>query len=369
MTVITKIDNNNNLWFYQKVSNKTYQIIYNIFKKFLTTVLYPGYNFISGKELEKFNKKLAHYNIRKLECENDLDAIYVSSKKEDANRVNRDMIIALNTTDQNHLPNNIRNLECENDLNAINVSSKKEVANRVNRVMIIALNTTYQDHKPKHWDVFVENGFDIVLFNHSNPKQLTTKTFAADLSIVLKKVREEKPESQIVVKSYCQSTLPSISAVADMNDANIHLICDRGYANPYEMTRSFSLMAKMRIVKAVIKDHFDLESDEKIKKIKGKVIFLTPDKKSLDQMVSFKGKNFTRELYEKTKHKNFLIELENSDHFTRWSKDTYNKILKIFKDNKIIEDFKKLGEKDVLTVYPIRFFNKYLLYFLVKSWL
>ena len=50
-------------------------------------------------------------------------------------------------------------------------------------IFIPCLNTTYQDHDPKQWKTFLENGSDILLWN---PSQVDPKTFANDLSSILR---------------------------------------------------------------------------------------------------------------------------------------------------------------------------------------
>jgi hypothetical protein len=61
---------------------------------------------------------------------------------------------------------NTEELPCQNSngkqIDAVYISSSSK---QTGNVLVVCLNKTYQAHHPKHWEPFLENGADIVLWN------------------------------------------------------------------------------------------------------------------------------------------------------------------------------------------------------------
>ena len=138
-------------------------------------------------------------------------------------------------------------------------------------------------------------------------------------------MRNNRPEQVVAVKSFCASTDASIKAVADRNDPNIHLIVDRGFGDIKKLLRSFSFIAAhIPVVNAVLNEHFDCNGTEKIKNIRGKLLFIVPG--LLDQVLDYgKKRNFTRDLHDNQPNSS-IIEMEGQDHWSKWNAKTFNQV-------------------------------------------
>ena len=196
-----------------------------------------------------------------------------------------------------------------------------QAANKTGNVVVICLNTTYQDHHPRHWQPLIENGADVLLWN---PTGKTPVTFSNDLTALLQKLRTEKPTQVIAVKSYCASADPAIAAVDRMEDPNIHQIIDRGHGNAQKLARSMTLFAGLGFVKEVIREEFDCQGIDRIHRIQGRSLFMTP--RLGDQVMDCGATNLTRELYEQTRGQT-LVELEPHDHWSKWDHVAYDQVL------------------------------------------
>lgn len=228
---------------------------------------------------------------------------------------------------------------CKNDeetqIDAIYLTAKNSTKN----VLVLCLNTTYQDHHPSHWEPFYENGADILLWN---PTKLGAVSYSKELSCLLKCLREKNPHQEIAVKTYCASTDPGISAVADQKDPKIHLIVDRGHGDIYKLARSFTIFAQISIVRAVLKESFDCEGIRKIENVSGRILFITSE---IDQIMDCRKKgNLTRDLHV-IKPDQTLLALEEHDHWSDWTFTTYNTVLGFLKESGIVcSDFNQVQE-------------------------
>ena len=193
--------------------------------------------------------------------------------------------------------------------------------NKTGNVVVICLNTTYQDHHPRHWQPLIENGADVLLWN---PTRKTPVNFADDLTALLQKLRTEKPTQVIAVKSYCASADPAIAAVDRMEDPNIHQIIDRGHGNAQKLARSITLFAGLGFVKEVIQEEFDCHGIDRIHRIQGRSLFMTPHLG--DQVMNCGATNLTKELFEQTRGQT-IIELDRHDHWSKWDHVAYDQVL------------------------------------------
>ncbi|MBP7074341.1 MAG: hypothetical protein KBA81_03035 [Rhabdochlamydiaceae bacterium] len=236
-----------------------------------------------------------------------------------------------------------------NEIDAIYLPAQESTGN----VLVLCLNTTYQDHYPSHWEPFLKNGADILLWN---PTKLGTVSYSKELSCLLKYLREKKPDQEIAVKTYCASTEPGISAVADQKDPKMHLIVDRGHGDVYKLARSFTIFADLSIVQAVLKENFDCEGISKIKEINGRILFITPE---IDQIMDYgKKENLTRDLH-CVKSDQALIELKEQDRWSHWTFTTYNDVLGFLAQWGIIRaNFNQVQEAQFSSSQPVTYFKK-----------
>jgi hypothetical protein len=197
-----------------------------------------------------------------------------------------------------------------------------QIEEKTGNVVVICLNTTYQDHHPRNWMPYLENGADVLMWN---PTQNSPIDYSDELSEILKKLRQENPDQVIAVKSYCASTDPAIRAVDLQNDGAIHLIVDRGHGNAQKIARSMSLFAGLWFVKEVINEKFDCHGIDRIGRIQGRSLFMSPV--NGDQMMDCGVENLTRDLYEQTRGQTF-VELTPHDHWSNWDNHTFHEVLK-----------------------------------------
>jgi len=195
---------------------------------------------------------------------------------------------------------------------------------RTGNVVVLCLNGPYQKANPeKHWLPLLKNGADVVLWN---PEQLVgTVKVAADLLLVLQTLKQKNPTQAIAVKGMCAAVDPSIKAVSELNDDQVHLIIDRGFGNSKKLIHSLSILGRLSIFQAVVGKYFDCQGIEKISKVKGKMLFMIP---KMDQVLDVGKNNLTRELFEKAPlDRRKCVDLKEMDHFSPLNYDAYNKML------------------------------------------
>ncbi len=189
-------------------------------------------------------------------------------------------------------------LACQNnqgkniDILYVPSSSPKKTGNAV----VLALNTTYQDHHPKHYEHYLANGADIVLWNQT---ALNCNQYAQDLSLVLKTVKTQSPDQKLCIKSYCQSVEPSIAAAAELNDPNISIIADRGHGNVFKLAESQTILAKLPCIQKILREKFSCDGMQKLKSIPGPMAFVAPPAND-DQCMQYawgKRNFFTHDLF------------------------------------------------------------------------
>jgi hypothetical protein len=198
---------------------------------------------------------------------------------------------------------------------------------RTGNAVILALNTSFQNQRAKHFDFYLENGADVVLWN---PTALSGQTYAHDLGCVIETLKKRTPTQKIAIKSYCASVEPAIAAVATRDDPSISLIVDRGYGDIFKLARAHTVVSLLPCVQRVLKESFSCDGIGKIASIQGEVLFLAPEK-GHDQVMKYgKGNNLTYDLFEARRAKipkqQEPILLPNSDHWTKWSAATHNKV-------------------------------------------
>lgn len=206
-------------------------------------------------------------------------------------------------------------------------------------VVVICLNTTYQDHNPRHWEPFLRSGADVILWN---PTKLGAVSYSEDLSSLLRTLRKRDSTQVIAVKTYCASSDPGISAVAEQKDSRIHLIVDRGYGDAQLLARSMTLLADCSVVQDVIRDEWDCGGIWKVKEVYGKVAFLIAEH---DQMMNCGEKNLTRELSQ-VKSDSLVIEME-LDHWSVWTYAEYNRVLAFLSEVGVVNrEFSPIGPEE-----------------------
>ncbi len=214
-------------------------------------------------------------------------------------------------------------------IDALYIASQSAL--KTGNVFVLCLNTTYQDHHPSRWEPFLQSGADVLLWN---PTKLGPVSYSKDLSAILNSLRQKKRDQQIAVKTYCASSDPAIRAVADQEDPKMHLIIDRGYGDVCQLARSFTILAALPLVRSVLKETFDCQGVDKIQKVRGKILFLTPNQG--DQVMDYKAhKNLTRDLHAKRSDQP-LIKLDSSDHWSDWGSTTYNDVLKFLAELNVV---------------------------------
>jgi hypothetical protein len=237
----------------------------------------------------------------------------------------------------------------ETQIDAIYLTAQNTTGN----VLVLCLNTTYQDHHLSHWEPFYENGADILLWN---PTKLGAVSYSKELSCLLRSLREKNPHQEIAVKTYCASTDPGISAVADQKDPKMHLIIDRGHGDVYKLARSFTICAQSSIVQDVLKESFDCDGVNKIRAISGRILFITSE---IDQIMDYKKKgNLTRDLHV-IKSDQTLLALDEQDHWSNWTYTTYNTVLGFLKESGVVcSDFNQVQETLFPPSLPPSYFKK-----------
>jgi hypothetical protein len=205
-------------------------------------------------------------------------------------------------------------------------------SNKTGNVIVFAETTSYQDRLdnglPSKYKHFLDRGADIVLWN---PTETKCKQYAQDLTSVLKVLKARCPHQKIAIRGHCASVEPVIAAAAEINDDSISLILDRGYADALEFARSFTVLTKLPLVGRIIQERFSCAGMQKLQTFSGKIIFVAPKDPTADQIIYWKGKNFTYEMYEWRKTHNHtsdvFVELgEKSDHWSPWNAREYQKI-------------------------------------------
>lgn len=244
------------------------------------------------------------------------------------------------------------------EIDAIYIPSNSK--SKTGNVLVICLNTTYQDHNPSRWEPFLRNGADIVLWN---PIKLNGIAYSNDLSSVLHSLRNQNPSQVIAIKTYCASSDPGIKAVYEQNDPNIHLIIDRGYGDVVKLARSFSLVSRLSIIETTLKEQFDCRGINKIKSVKGRILFLIPQ---TDQVMDCGRDNLTRDLYQLKK--DAFIALDFQDHWIDWDFTTYNKVFGFLSTVGVIsQDFVPVDTSD-FPISPPTCLKKECVPFLIKTW-
>jgi hypothetical protein len=213
-------------------------------------------------------------------------------------------------------------------------------------IILFALIHHYQRHPPKHYDHYLKDGADVVLWN---PTGLTPKQYAEDLQKILEKLLQENPNQKITIDTYCGSADPAISAAAALNQPNISLIIDRGYGEPYKLVRSLGLFAAIPIVRDIIENKFNCDGINKIAQIPGKILFIAPQEKE-DQLMTCGNENLTRNLHKKRQGRpgDRLIELQNSDHWSPWNSTVHRDVKEFLKQEGIISSHYTADE----TLFP-----------------
>lgn len=219
--------------------------------------------------------------------------------------------------------NGVRTLPCSNrEGGAVDALYVRSLADRrTGHVVVFCLNSEYQNSHPRHQWPFLENGADVVLWN---PTKLGSHAYAEDLSAVLQKLRADNPEQKIVVKTYCASSEPSIKALAELQDPEMHLIVDRGHGNVQKLARSSTVLAKLPMVQRVLQREFSCDGEANIQKLRGRILFLTPH---LDQVMDYgKGGNLTRDLAH-LRQDQPVLEIDSHDHWSSWDAETLEGVL------------------------------------------
>jgi hypothetical protein len=242
-------------------------------------------------------------------------------------------------------------------------------AKKTGNVILMALNTSYQDHHPRHYEHYLQNGADVVLWN---PTALKGKQVAEDLTALLKKLKSTNPVQKIVVKTYCASAEPGIAAVAALDDPDISLIVDRGYGDIGRLVRSFTFLSQMPLVKRILREQFACNGLSKVKDIKGRVLFVAPALKE-DQMMHWKGRNLTYELFESRlrswRDGDELLLLKDADHWTPWNAAFCNQVNEFLKKNGIIAaDYTPVSSQVVPDTVAPSCFKRYIVPVLSKGW-
>jgi hypothetical protein len=219
---------------------------------------------------------------------------------------------------------------------------------KTGHVIVLALNTSYQDHAPKYYEPFLDRGADVVVWN---PTSLTPRQYEEDLIAVLQKLRSLNPHQKIVIKSYCASSDPSISAAAALDDENIDLIIDRGHGNAGKLARSFTNLVDHPLWKKVIDQHFSCRGEEKISLVKGTILFISSEG---DQLMNCQEENLTHRLYQLRqiagKSRDIFFKIFQGDHWTLWDAAVYNFVLQFLSSHAIIShSYTQVQENDFPT--------------------
>lgn len=199
--------------------------------------------------------------------------------------------------------------------------------NRTGNVVVICLNRDYRDHHPKHWEPFIENGADVVLWN---PTELLPVQYEKDLITVLQDLHDKNPNQKIALKAYCASGDPAISAAAQVNFP-IYTILDRTYGDTYSLLRSFTILSALCCVYTIIKEYFSCHGMNKINTLKGHCLILI----SLDdEMMSWGEQHFSIDLAKRANHLSQKIFIPEN-HWTNWGTSTYKAVLQFLQNHQI----------------------------------
>lgn len=258
-------------------------------------------------------------------------------------------------------------LECKSSNNEnidvlyIPSSSPQATGNAV----VFALNTTYQDLHPRNIEPFLNNGSDVVLWNQTD---LTSVQYEKDLSSVLQTLRAQNPTQSIAIKSRCASVDPAIAAVSTQNDPRLSLILESGWGNTPLFARSFTILSKIPFIQRIIQEKFTCHGDEKITSIPGKVLILAPSARNDQLMHLGNGKNLTHQLHQQCPRSEFF-ELQDSDHWSRWGYETYNRVYKFLSENHIFfSTYTPATAQQFPSPSPLSFYERVVIPFLSKAW-
>ncbi|MBP9842010.1 MAG: hypothetical protein KBC64_06260 [Simkaniaceae bacterium] len=213
--------------------------------------------------------------------------------------------------------------------------------------MVICLNTTYQDHHPNHYLPFLENGADVVIWN---PTEVTPRKYKGDLLKLLRVLKRDHPQAEIALKTYCANSDPAIGAAADVGFP-VHLIVDRGHGNAYKLARSLTFFAGLRLVRRILRKEYDCRGIEKIERVRGKILFLTP--RGGDQMMDVRQGNLTRDLAARIGATPCFIP---GDHWSKWGVSAYRQAFTFLKSVGVISE-ERLDEKAYPDPLPPSFFK------------
>ena len=238
-------------------------------------------------------------------------------------------------------------------------------AQATGNAIVFALNTSYQDFHPRNYEHYLRNGADVVLWN---PSELNGKQFSTDLTSVLKAMLARNPQQKIAIKTHCASLDPAIAAASQLNTSHISLIADRGYGDVQKLARSFTVLSSLSWVSTILRDTFSCNGITKISALPGSVLFLAPSPQD-DQLLHLGGgNNLTYELFAKRTH-DTLIELKDSDHWTRWSHETHNKVNTFLSRQGILSSSFTPATAQEFPPQPVpSFFSRNILPLISKAW-
>lgn len=232
---------------------------------------------------------------------------------------------------------------------------------KTGNALVLCLNTTYEDHHPRHWIPFLHTGVDIVLWN---PTQALPKIYEEDLFAVLQLLNTRNPHQMIGIKSYCASTDPAISAAARVNFP-IPMIIDRGHGDVYSLTRSYSCLAGSALIKKILTEEYACFGIDKIAMLRGKILFFSP---TVDQVMDFGERNFTRELAHRLPQETHVMETISGDHWSNWGATTYSLAFHFLKSTGLISVITPVSDLEYPEPPTPSACTRECLPFLMKAW-
>lgn len=203
-----------------------------------------------------------------------------------------------------------------------------QAQNRTGNVIVICLNRDYRDHHPKHWEPFIENGSDVVLWN---PTNLLPIQYEQDLVTILTALNNRNPNQIIALKAYCASGDPAISAASRVNFP-VHTILDRTHGDAYSLIRSFSILSGFCWIYTIIKEYFCCHGINKINTLQGRTLILIS---LYDEMMSWGNHHLSVDLANRANKLSQTIFI-HEDHWTNWGNSTYKEVLQFLQTHQIV---------------------------------
>ena len=146
------------------------------------------------------------------------------------------------------------------------------------------------------------------------------------MHLVLQTIRSLHPHKTITIFARCATVDATIAAASSLKDKHINLILDRGPGSGFKLARSLTVFSLIPIIKNLLLKYFDCGGENKIKQVKGKILFI---RATHDQLMTWGQKDLIKNLIKQrgiSHKKDQVITLSHSGHWTPWDQKTAKKV-------------------------------------------